>query len=112
MFYGRGAGKLPTASAVVGDIIDVAQHLEKRRENGWDEIDESFLKDAAELESRWYVRAKVSKSGAEAVFGEIYVIGEDKAAGELAFITPFMREKEVAAKTGNMEEYSRIRVMD
>lgn len=35
MFYGRGAGKLPTASAVVADVIDIAKDLKRDRHNGW-----------------------------------------------------------------------------
>lgn len=35
MFYGRGAGKMPTASAVVADVIDCAKHLKARKYVDW-----------------------------------------------------------------------------
>ncbi len=54
MFYGRGAGDLPTASAVMGDVMDAVQHREKRRELGWSESAE--LADFAALSMKWYLR--------------------------------------------------------
>ncbi len=56
MFYGAGAGKRPTASAVAADVIDAAKHLEKRRAIGWDAAEPGFVADTASLASRWYVR--------------------------------------------------------
>ena len=54
MFYGRGAGDLPTASAVMGDILDALQHREKRRNLGWNES--APLADFSELPMKWYLR--------------------------------------------------------
>ena len=54
MFYGRGAGDLPTASAVMGDVIDALQHREKRRNLGWGEGGD--LADTGELSMCWYLR--------------------------------------------------------
>ena len=55
MFYGRGAGDLPTASAVMGDVLDALAHRERRRSLGW-----SRPADLADLETdlpmRWYLR--------------------------------------------------------
>ena len=58
MFYGRGAGKLPTASAVVSDIIDIASGLgqPRRREQLWTRLSESEVLDADKLKSRFYLR--------------------------------------------------------
>jgi homoserine dehydrogenase len=60
MFYGRGAGKLPTASAVVADVIDIAKDLKKDRHNGWEEGAPDLVVSADCLESPWYVRAQLS----------------------------------------------------
>ena len=57
MFYGRGAGDLPTASAVMGDVIDALQHREKRRDLGWSES--APLAGFDELSMRWYLRGGV-----------------------------------------------------
>ena len=58
MFYGQGAGKLPTASAVVGDIIDAAKHLKgtKREPDGNGEVAKVLSVD--ELESKFFIRLK------------------------------------------------------
>jgi len=55
MFYGRGAGDLPTASAVLGDVIDVLAHREKRRDLGWGEAADMADMNC-ELPLYWYLR--------------------------------------------------------
>ena len=58
MFYGRGAGKLPTASAVVSDIIDIATYLDHPNHNFhvWERLSDDEILPAEELESRFYLR--------------------------------------------------------
>lgn len=58
MFYGRGAGKLPTASAVVSDIIDIATYLDHPVHNFhvWERLSDDEILPADELESRFYLR--------------------------------------------------------
>ena len=60
MFYGRGAGKLPTASAVVSDIIDIATYLDHPVHNFhvWERLTDDEILPADELESRFYLRFK------------------------------------------------------
>ena len=55
MFYGRGAGDLPTASAVMGDVLDVLEHREKRRNLGWSESAD-LIDFSNELPMYWYLR--------------------------------------------------------
>ncbi len=89
MFYGRGAGKMPTASAVVADIIDAAKHLNARKLIFWDKADDNKFEPASAIPSAWYVRAKMSESQARELFGEISMLSCDEAAdGEIAFVTP------------------------
>lgn len=57
MFYGRGAGKRATASAVVGDLIDCARHLERHKPIGWAPGGDDVVAPMTELTMRWYVRA-------------------------------------------------------
>ena len=57
MFYGRGAGDLPTASAVMGDILDALAHREKRRNLGWSEPAE-LARLETDLPMRWYLRTE------------------------------------------------------
>ena len=94
MFYGRGAGK-PTASALIGDVIDAVAHREKRRDLGWSES--ADLANPAELAMKWYLRGEFSAADAKAVCGDV----EEVAEG--AVITAPMAEaaaKEAAEKLG------------
>ena len=56
MFYGRGAGKLPTASAVVADVIDAAKHRDEKKRMFWAEGGDDTAVPPDGLESRWYLR--------------------------------------------------------
>lgn len=56
MFYGAGAGRRPTASAVVADVIDAAKHLRARKYLDWDAALPGGFTDSDELISRWYIR--------------------------------------------------------
>ncbi len=60
MFYGRGAGKLPTASAVVADVMDAAKHLKTKKYISWGpEGGPDAVYSIDEVKNRWYVRTKV-----------------------------------------------------
>lgn len=117
MFYGRGAGKLPTASAVVGDIIDCAKHSKTILSQMWeDSTDTSFIADYKEDAVSVYIRVQDSdKAQIEALFGECeYISREGQPENELAFITPVMAEKAVdeklSALSGNV--LGRIRLFE
>lgn len=56
MFYGQGAGKLPTASAVVGDVMDAAKHMCYLKNNCWEAGGPDVVYSADEVPSRWYAR--------------------------------------------------------
>ncbi len=57
MFYGRGAGKLPTASPVVSDIIEIATYLDHPHTiNVWERLTDDEILPADKLKSRWYLR--------------------------------------------------------
>lgn len=59
MFYGQGAGKHATASAVVADMMDAIAHREKRRPVEWGNGSRKLLLPIDQLESAWYVRGEV-----------------------------------------------------
>ena len=112
MFYGRGAGKLPTASAVVADVIDIAKDLKKDRHNGWEEGAPDLVVSADSLVSPWYVRAQVSADQARQRFGEIQLLARGGApAGEAAFLTAPMTEPEIKEKLAGLETGSLFRVL-
>lgn len=59
MFYGPGAGSLPTASAVVADVIDCAMHLSESKFVNWNDSAPQLLSDSSNLPFKWFVRFKV-----------------------------------------------------
>lgn len=112
MFYGRGAGKLPTASAVVADVIDIAKDLKKDRHNGWEEGAPDLVVSADCLESPWYVRAQLSAGQARERCGDIQLLARSGApAGEAAFLTAPMTEPEIQEKLAGLEVGSLFRVL-
>ena len=92
MYYGRGAGKLPTASAVVSDVVDCARHIGKIITCFWDAEDVK-LTNVDEVERAFFVRVeKAKEQEAKETFGDVKEItaGVD---GEFAFVTGRMSEK-------------------
>ncbi len=106
MFYGSGAGKLPTASAVVGDVVDAARHPEGNGMMAWSE-EKLPLADHRELQFRFFVRMKGSFTEnldkVEAVFGEIDAKVLARVNGEFGFITGKMTEAEYQEKAARFE---------
>ncbi|MCQ5129022.1 homoserine dehydrogenase [Butyricicoccus faecihominis] len=67
MFYGKGAGKLATASAVAADMLDSIEHADHRRRIMWGDGSKNLLRPIDSLQSAWYVRFKGASADAEAV---------------------------------------------
>ncbi len=121
VFYGKGAGKLPTASAVVADILDCARHMTERKDFGWESGTDNYVVDYTELETALYVRAETSdKEKSEkdiiSVFGKAEILERAGAPeNEIAFVTPWASEKELEAKlktVSSLNILSKIRVVD
>ena len=94
MFYGRGAGKLPTASAVVADVVECARHLQKTVGCLWEE-GEAKVADFESQEGRFFVRvSKKARADVEKVFGAVVPVVLDSASEEFAFVTESMQEAE------------------
>ncbi len=110
MYYGAGAGKLPTASAVVSDIIDCVKHIGKTVFCFWDE-EELELSSMDDSVKRFFVRvADADFAKAQEVFGAVEVI-DAAVAGEKGFFTQAMSEKEFNEKSAQVGQIlSRIRV--
>ena len=108
MYYGRGAGKLPTASAVVSDVVDCARHIGKIITCFWDAEDVK-LTNVDEVERAFFVRVeKAKEQKAKETFGDVKEVtaGVD---GEFAFVTGRMSEKEFNEKAEKVGVISRIR---
>ena len=83
MFYGRGAGKLPTASAVVADIMDIVKSKGNKKPLSWGPGGEDTVYSPADLTSRWYFRV----AGDFFVDGATRLRNGDANDGESAFIS-------------------------
>lgn len=117
MFYGRGAGKFPTASAIVADLIDAAKMKGTSISQVWeDSKDNSFIADYKEDVLPFYVRVQgVSKDKAKEVFGEVeFLTRENCPADEIAFITPEIKEKDFDEKLTQLggKVLGKIRVLN
>jgi len=115
MFYGNGAGSLPTASAVAADVAACAMHPAEHIRGGW-HADQLELIPAGEAESRFFVR--VSGQPEErlpeirALFGEAEPVTAPGVTGECAFLTGILQEAVFAGKYKDLAgAKNRIRVM-
>ncbi len=77
MFYGPGAGKLPTASAVVGDLVDAAWHKDARRPLDWSDAQPASMMDSRELALPYVVRTDAPQAEVEAKLGKVEKLGKD-----------------------------------
>lgn len=112
MFYGRGAGKLPTASAVVADVIDIARDPKRDRGNQWGPGSEDLVVSSDGLTSRWYVRANLSMDQARLACGEILPLARSGApAQEAAFLTQPMTYPQLMDRLAGVETCSVFRVL-
>lgn len=122
VFYGKGAGKLPTASAVVSDIVSAVNHTETSRSLDWADSEQSFIRPFERFTCGNYIRisAKDSdtvKSDIKITFGEVeYLTSKKSAENELAFVTGVMTEKAALEAIGKIsdkaEVLGRLRVLD
>lgn len=105
MYYGRGAGKLPTASAVVSDVIDCARHLGKVIMCFWDAEDAKLLS-VDEAESRFFFRLESGNADkAKALFGEeLKVVTLPGVAEEEGFVTSVLKEKDFNEKYEKLKD--------
>ena len=110
MYYGRGAGKLPTASAVVSDVIDCAKHGRTHILCLWEE-EKLPLCSIDGASRKFFVRASQRcEEEAKELFGEIELT-DAGVAGEFGFVTPLITEKEFAEKSAALSGFiSRIRM--
>ncbi len=87
MFYGRGAGKLPTASAVLGDMIEEVQLDHTIPAQTWENVNSTdFIEDFAAFTAKRYFRVSGEDAAAlNAVFGNLASISAQD--GETVCIT-------------------------
>ena len=114
MFYGKGAGKMPTASAVVADIIDCAKHLHARKYFDWQDGERDYvIKDTGK--ERFYVLIKSHnfdelKNSYFAAFPDNYLKIENELSGEIAFITDEDYKSKIDKKL-DLIKYEKIKII-
>lgn len=108
MFYGSGAGKLPTASAVVGDVVDAAKHLHQTLDMTW-RPEKLELLGLGDVTNRFFVRvngsAEEKLSAIRAIYGDVEVVTVPELSGEFAILTAPMKEAAFAAAAEKTEGF-------
>ena len=108
MFYGRGAGKLPTASAVVADVVEAVRNKDRHLDINWDE-EKLTLGDIREYKQKFFVRVPESeKEAAKQKISGIEEVKSDKVGGEFAFITSPLTEAEFEELTKDLSVKNKI----
>ncbi len=106
MFYGKGAGKMPTASAVVADVLDCAKHLKTRKYLDWSDGDENYVI-YADKKLRLYVAAQANDFNSliksfKTTFPKNTWFVKNDEKNELAFITEEDYESKLIDKINSL----------
>lgn len=110
MFYGSGAGKLPTASAVVADIVEIVKHLHDNIKVFWSR-EKLELADYKSAERRFFLRTRADRAAIQAAFGKVEYISLPGLEDETGVLTEAMSEREFEKKVEGLSDVlQRIRV--
>lgn len=107
LFYGRGAGKLPTASAVVSDVIEIAKSGENTDSPVWEDVGGDILENSENSVSKHFTRVKADdkesvKAEIEKIFDGVEII--DAENGEIGFVTDEMTAKNFENKLNELNK--------
>lgn len=113
MFYGSGAGKLPTASAVAADVVDACKNLNENLGFYWSD-EKLVLGDTKDDKRRFLVRVKgdaqADAAAMKALFGPVDLV-DAGVEGEFGFVTGSLSEAEYAERAAKTDAIlNRIRV--
>lgn len=101
MFYGKGAGKLPTASAVVADVVDCAKHLKARKRIFWTDSDGSQVASYKDSKTAMYIRVVGKGEMAQSLFPDSEIM---KADGNTVLMTQEYKFGEIEEKIAKLNE--------
>ena len=101
MFYGKGAGKLPTASAVVADVVDCAKHLKARKRIFWTDSDGSQVASYKDSKTAMYIRVAGKGEMAQSLFPDSEIM---KADGNTVLMTQEYKFGEIEEKISKLNE--------
>lgn len=108
MFYGKGAGKMATASAVVADVLDCVRHKNNNKNIMWTKQASDVTADANDVSFAYFVRTSSAPEAVEAEMGEVSYI---RKGNETAFITGLMTAAQAADKLAKLEVISSFKVL-
>jgi homoserine dehydrogenase len=103
MFYGRGAGKLPTASAVSADVLDAVKHKNRRQNMDWLPGGEDVVGDYTQLPLRWYIRTEEREMRIGTVFGDVEMVTVPTLPGQTALFTGELTRQQLEEKLQGFE---------
>lgn len=115
MFYGKGAGKEATASAVVADVIDCIKHIDARKYLSWEDGSPDYVDNSCDEPTRLYVRVKSDdfpdlEAQFETLFPKVSCV-KNKFRGEIAFITDCEKESVIIKKISGFKNISSLKVL-
>ena len=117
VFYGRGAGKLPTASAIVADVIDCCQQDGTKKAYGWKSCEENIVVDYLDQNTALYIRAEAQApqealAAVRNTFGAVTVLTrKDAPETEIAFVTPVDTERALRTKLDTLHSVKPLSVL-
>ena len=99
LFYGKGAGKMPTASSVIADIIECAKSEKNIKTVFWEDGAQSVFAGKDSASEKYFIRADYDVSA---------IIPDSEKIAENAFITPVLTESEVSVLTEKISEHGKL----
>jgi homoserine dehydrogenase len=111
MFYGRGAGKLPTASAVSADVLDAVKHKNRRQNMDWLPGGEDVVGDYTQLPQRWYIRTEEREMRIGTVFGDVEMVTVPTLPGQTALFTGELTRQQLEEKLQGFEALTCLPVL-
>jgi homoserine dehydrogenase len=111
MFYGRGAGKLPTASAVSADVLDAVKHKNRRQNMDWLPGGEDVVGDYTQLPLQWYIRTEEREMRIGTVFGDVEMVTVPTLPGQTALFTGELTRQQLEEKLQGFEALTCLPVL-
>lgn len=112
MFYGAGAGKLPTASAVVADVVDAVKHIERSKKIMWVQPEGNIMAYSDSKKFAYFIRTTDNAENIRGIFGKCEFV-DNIVSGEAAFVTEPLTKSEAEEKSSQLTDVvSMIKVLD
>lgn len=113
MFYGAGAGKLPTASAVVADMVDAVKHMNTNIVSFWS-TEKMELMNVSDVPTKYFITVATedfnsAQASVNDIFGSVETIKLDESQDEIAFVTSVETEGKLQDKVIKLKEATGVK---